>query len=68
MSQLIVKTKKIIKNIDKIDKILKKRDIEWTLIVKLLSGQKEILEKILCHPAIKKTHSIGDSRLSKLKR
>ncbi|MCF7906887.1 alanine racemase [Patescibacteria group bacterium] len=68
MSKLIVDTKKIIENIEKIDQILKPKEIEWTLVTKLLSGHQEILEKLLQYPAVKKLHSLGDSRLSNLKR
>ncbi len=68
MAQLIVKTEKIIGNVEKINQFLSKHDVQWSLIVKVLSGHKEFLEKLLFHPVVKKLHSVGDSRLSGLKR
>ena len=67
MSKLIIKKNKIIQNIKKIDQMLKPKGIKWSLVTKILSGNKEILEAILKDPVIKKLHSIGDSRLSNLK-
>jgi predicted amino acid racemase len=67
MAELVVKTDKIIENIRKISEHLEKHNIEWTLISKVLSGHKRVLEKILQNPEIKRVHSIGDSRLSNLK-
>lgn len=68
MAQLNIESKKILGNIRKLDKYLKKHNIEWSLILKILSGNKEVLEKILHDPVIKNLHSLGDSRLSNLKR
>lgn len=67
MAELVVKTDKIISNIKKLNDFLEKRNIEWSLISKVLSGDKEVLTKIMKHPEIKRIHSIGDSRLSNLK-
>ncbi|MBT4970594.1 MAG: alanine/ornithine racemase family PLP-dependent enzyme, partial [Bacteroidetes bacterium] len=68
MAEIRVKTKAIIGNIEKLYKILSKHDIQWTLVVKMLSGNDGILTKILNAPEIDKIHSIGDSRLSGLKK
>ena len=46
MSELIVKTNKIIGNIQKLNDFLVTNKIEWSLIVKVLSGHKLILEKL----------------------
>lgn len=67
MAEIIVNTKKINKNIRKLNDYFEKNDIEWTLISKVVSGHKEILKKILNNPEIKRVHSVGDSRLSSLK-
>jgi predicted amino acid racemase len=48
--------------------MLKPKGIEWSLVTKLLSGHQKILEKLLQYPAIQNLHSLGDSRLSNLKR
>ena len=68
MARLIIKKSKLIKNIENMSDYLEKNNIQWSLIVKILSGHKEILNELLSHPIIKeKLHSIGDSRLSNLK-
>ena len=67
MSKLIVDTKKIIENIKMVNDILSQKDIKFTLVTKILSGNKKILTKILKDPIIKKVHSIGDSRFSNLR-
>lgn len=67
MSKLLIKSKTIIGNITKMNRYLEKYNKKWTLITKVLSGNREVLTKILHHPEIKNIHSIGDSRLSSLK-
>lgn len=68
MADLIIETKRIIKNIEKLDSYLKKNNITWSLITKVLSGNKEVLEAIIKAPFDKSNiQSIGDSRLSSLK-
>ncbi|MDD2563809.1 MAG: alanine racemase [Salinivirgaceae bacterium] len=67
MAQLRINTNKIIGNITKINRILQKHDIQWSLVAKILAGNKEVLRKILSHPEIKKLHSIADSRLTGLR-
>lgn len=67
MAHLIVRTRKIIENIEKLNAFLQKHNKQWSLTVKVLSGHKKILKAILESQAIKSTHSIADSRLSNLK-
>lgn len=67
MAELIVKTKDIVANIQKLSAYLKENDIEWTLVTKVLSGNKEVLEKILIPEALEDVQSVADSRLSNLK-
>lgn len=67
MAELVVKSDKIIENIKKLNDYLEKHKIEWSLISKVLSGHKGVLEKVLASPEIKRVHSLGDSRLSNLK-
>jgi ornithine racemase len=67
MAELTINTKNILQNIQKLDEYLKKNDITWTLVTKVLSGNKKVLETILNNPVIKNCHSVGDSRLSSLK-
>jgi len=68
MSKLVVKTKSIVSNITKLNRYLESHNTQWTLITKVLSGNKTALKKILSHLEIKNLHSIGDSRLSNLKK
>jgi len=63
----VIKPQKIVENIDKLSEYLNEHKIHWSLTTKVLSGHKDILKKILSLPAIKKAHSIADSRLSNLK-
>ncbi|QKG79498.1 alanine racemase [Tenuifilum thalassicum] len=67
MAELLINTNKLISNISKISNFLEKNNIQWSLIVKILSGNKEVLSKLLQNPEIKRIHSIGDSRISGLK-
>jgi predicted amino acid racemase len=67
MAELVVKTDNIIKNIQKLDTFLKKRDIRWSLVSKVLSGDIEFLKKILTDDVVERLHSVGESRLSSLK-
>ena len=67
MAELIVRTDEILGNIKKLNDLHEKHGIQWTLITKVVSGNKKILNKLLKDPEIKRTHSIGDSRLSNLK-
>jgi predicted amino acid racemase len=68
MADLIIETKRIIKNIEKLDTYLKKNGVSWSLITKVLSGNKEVLKAIINANYDKSNiQSIGDSRLSSLK-
>ncbi len=67
MAELLVRTKKIVENIENLSEYLNYHNIHWSLTTKVLSGHKEILGEILHSPAIRKVHSIADSRFSNLK-
>jgi len=67
MAELFIDTKKIIGNISRLSEFLGKNGIQWSLVLKVLSGHKPTLDRILCHPSIKEVHSVCDSRLSNLK-
>ncbi|MFO7844053.1 MAG: alanine racemase [Bacteroidales bacterium] len=67
MAELVVKTDNIIRNIQKIDDFFKKQNIQWSLVSKVLSGDKQFIRKILTDDVISKLHSVGESRLSSLK-
>lgn len=67
MANLKINTNKVIDNIVKLDKFLRKHDIKWTLTTKIANGHKKILEKMISDDSIKNLHSIGDARISNLK-
>ena len=67
MAELVVKTENIIRNIQKLDDFLKKQNIQWSLVSKVLSGDISFLKKILTDDIVNRLHSVGDSRLSSLK-
>ncbi len=67
MATLTINTDKILGNIKKLNKYLSSNNIKWTLVTKMLCGNKPALEKILFNPEIKNIHSLGDSRLTNLK-
>jgi len=67
MAELVVKTENIIRNIQKLDDFLKKQNIQWSLVSKVLSGDISFLKRILIDDIVNRLHSVGDSRLSSLK-
>ena len=68
MAQLHINVTEIRNNIIKLSEYFKKHDIRWSLITKVFSGDKEIMQHILTPDIVKDIHSVGDSRLSSLKR
>ena len=67
MAVLKVNTDTIINNIRKLSNYLQANNIKWSLVTKILNGNKRILEKLLWDESIKSTHSVGDSRISNLR-
>ncbi|MBN1300906.1 MAG: alanine racemase [Melioribacteraceae bacterium] len=67
MAVLKVNTNIIIGNIRKLSSYLNQNNITWSLVTKILNGNRAILERILQDNSIKSTHSVGDSRISNLK-
>lgn len=67
MARLIIHTEAIKQNIKDISAYLKQRNIEWSLITKVFSGDLDFLEKLLTDDVVKDLHSIGDSRLTSIK-
>lgn len=67
MAELVIKSDKIIQNVEKLNRILVKHNVKWSLVVKVLSGHKDFLRNLLFHPVVKQLHSVADSRLSGLK-
>lgn len=67
MATLNVNTNTILANIQKLSSYLNENNITWSLVTKILNGNKAILEKLLTDETIKSTHSVGDSRISNLR-
>jgi len=67
MAELYIRIPRIIENINRLGKYLSENNIQWSLITKVLCGNKAILKEILRDEVVQNLHSIGESRLSSLK-
>ncbi len=67
MAELTIHTDKIKNNIKTLSAYFKKHNIEWSLITKVFSGDKEFLKHVLTDDVIQEINSVGDSRLTSLK-
>ena len=67
MAELIIHTQKIKDNIKSLSEYFEDKNIHWSLITKVFSGDKEFLSHILTTDVIEKINTIGDSRLTSLK-
>lgn len=67
MAELVIHSDRIKQNIKTLSSYFKKRNIKWSLVTKVFSGDLEFLQKILSNDIISKIDSIGDSRLTSLK-
>lgn len=67
MAELIISTKKIQHNIKYLSDYFKSKNIHWSLVTKVFSGDKEFLKNVLTNDVIENIDSVGDSRLTSLK-
>ncbi|CAG5081549.1 alanine racemase [Parvicella tangerina] len=67
MAELVIQTEKIKNNIKFLSEYFAKRNIKWSLITKVFSGDKEFLKNVLTDDVIAKINSVGDSRLTSIK-
>jgi len=67
MAELIIHSSKIKENIKYLSNYFKEKNIKWSLVTKVFSGDKEFLRNILTEDVIENISSIGDSRLTSLK-
>ncbi|MDD3511378.1 MAG: alanine racemase, partial [Fermentimonas sp.] len=67
MAQLVIQTEKIKENIKSLSDFFEKHNIQWSLVTKVFSGDKEFLKHILTDDVIEKINSVGDSRLTSLR-
>ncbi|MFT6127006.1 MAG: putative amino acid racemase [Patiriisocius sp.] len=67
MAELIIHSEKIKENIKYLNNYFEVRNIEWSLITKIFSGDKTFLNAILTKDVVKNMSSVGDSRLASLR-
>jgi len=67
MAELIIRTKKIQDNIRFLSNYFEDKNIHWSLITKVFSGDKTFLETVLTPETIQSIGSVGDSRLTSLR-
>lgn len=67
MAELIIQTEKIKSNIKWLSEYFRQRNIHWSLITKVFSGDKTFLQQVLSDDVVDTLNSVGDSRLSSLR-
>lgn len=67
MAKLIIKTKQIRENIFLLNDFFQERNIHWSLVTKVFSGDTTFLKNVLTDDIIQKINSVGDSRLTSIK-
>src|SRR5690606_9246538 len=67
MAELIIRTKKIQDNIAFLSEYFSKKNIRWSLVTKVFSGDKTFLKTVLTPETIRSLDSVGDSRLTSLR-
>ena len=67
MATLHIDTRKIRKNVGKLNNYFENNDIQWTLVSKVLCGHRQTLEKVICCEEMEGLHSIGESRIGNLR-
>lgn len=61
MAKIYANVKHIIDNIHQINGIMDSYDKQWSLVVKALGGEPELLSRIIKEPVIKEIHSVSSS-------
>lgn len=67
MAELIIQKEKIKSNIRKLSAFFKEHNIQWSLVTKVFSGDKEFLNNILTDDVVSEIDSVGDSRLTSIR-
>lgn len=67
MSKLKINITNLLQNILTLDSLFEKKKKKWTLVLKVLGGNWDVLTSILSSKSIKNLHSVADSRMSGLK-
>ena len=67
MAELVIYKDRIRANIKQLSVYFAEKNIEWSLITKVFSGDPEFLTHVLTDDVVQNINSIGDSRLTSLK-
>lgn len=67
MAHLKINVKEIKKNIQILSEFFLERNVQWSLVTKVFSGDQEFLRRLLSPEIVANIHSVGDSRLTSLK-
>lgn len=67
MAELVIHIKRIKENITYLSDYFDAKNIEWSLVTKVFSGDQIFLKKLLTPDTIQKINSVGDSRLTSLR-
>ncbi len=67
MAELVIQINKIKDNIKYLSRYFNEQGIEWSLITKVFSGDKEFLRNVLTPDVLERINSVGDSRLTSLR-
>ena len=66
MAAIHIHMGRVLRNIEKLDKILRGETVSWTLAMKVLGSHKEAIRRLLESDLVRGLHSVGDSHLSGL--
>ncbi len=67
MAAVKIHIDRIYDNIEKIHALMEKNDKEWSLVIKCLGGEREIIARVLEHPLINKIHSVSSTQWLELR-
>jgi predicted amino acid racemase len=67
LATLTINIDRILGNVRKLNSYLNEHHTTWSLVTKMLSGNRRVLERLLPDLCIKELHSVGDSRISNLR-
>lgn len=67
MAELQIRTSEILSNIDILNQYLGAHGLSWTLVAKVLGGDRQVLEVLLGSDVITGVHSVADARISGLR-
>jgi predicted amino acid racemase len=67
VARLLIHIDRVVQNIEKIGSFMQEHGKQWSLVVKVLGNHREVLSRVLLHPAVRDTHSIAVSHWKSLK-